>query len=589
MIFFNAIQILFNVFFFIAHNYLMTSFLAFRLWESFGTFLFWATLVLTISIGYIPVFLHRRATEVFSHNTISNLKAKKVEFDMRVKTYERKLEEIIKYTRYLQRFRRIKINLLREDYVPQTYADRQMMEKVVKYLSKRGRYNNTKKQRSHSKDNIRDYIDQINHEVLNLKDKDTQKILEIIDKNNDDLEKMSEREFTRTALKQFNENIYNAVENEMKNFENENSINSKRLNKLKNEYESSASEDDEIVIKNKKPKNNLQDNIVYNPRKKIAETRIKSSNNIINIDEITRDVRNVSFNIKNLNISKNVNYNGNSGKFKKQGLRYNNDDREYYKSTSKPHAMHTNGYFKLDNPNKIHTNDYSNAVSITDNCEDKHRTHSYDNMLRLNYNQEKKRFKTKEKKKVEETEIKKSKIMNNIKVIKPDDDSISDDELIVKSNQVIKHKSSSGKYKEDVKKAYDNEVDMIQNYSNKVEYEVPIQTLNNEKNIFKNEKYTNNETIIEESLLVDKNETRRNIYGFETNQFINNFHPNAIINDIPQELLDNLNNLEIEESKEEEKETQKGTAYEDNLFYQKKNDIDETNLDNATQFSHYQV
>lgn len=385
MIFWYSFQLIFNIFFFITHNYIFHYQLANRIWESLGTFLFWATIVLTTTIAYIPVFVHRRAKSIFSNGTIVNLKNKKMEFDLKVKLYEKKLDNFIKLVRGLLRFKKVQ-KLLIDNIEPDTMADKKMKDIVEKIIRKRKKVNKKTSRKvsglNNNKNNNEGYLDDEGNNKpneknnimfnrlidnnknddrnienidnilllndLNLnKDLTTKKIIELISNNRDELtnlniegiDKLDEnerKELTKKALMNINNklNLNLGDETEMKNLS---------KNSLKFDSDNSSNSDDDEDIKVKR---SLQGNIQYNKRKKLVDDKIKD-----------KDCKNNN-NIKDSTNARylNINYSrGRSG-----DINYNNNNNYHinkYRSYSKPvNKKHNTDEFHNNNPN--FNNDY---------------------------------------------------------------------------------------------------------------------------------------------------------------------------------------------------------------------------------------
>lgn len=506
---------------FFIHNSLFRIEFGGRLIEQGDSLLFWFTLLLNIAVVYSSYFIFRRIYDLFVNNTINNLRFQKIEFDVNVSKYKSRLEEIIKYARYLHKFKKI---MGQKNYVPANYLEKKLHEKAIEITNKNKKLTLKENDRI-SKENTNDIFNQLikqNNDEDNLDDLYLKKI--ILASNNLNLLQKSSinqiNDIISQAEKEIGQDLAHKVIEEINmNFlEEEKDIDD--LNKSLSHKESFTEKINKIRLMSENQKSNSNDIKLKN--KKEIITSMKSNSNIENENEIRSVIANTS---------------------NKLGLGKINVHRSCSRPVKIKNNLSIDGDLYSKNVCNLKTNKLNDNSYKPDN-----EKRNVDNRLKNNHLLKNNHKVSKSHNKIGVKEKKEDKIINNIKRVVIDDDS-SD-----QYSEIFNKKK-----KEDNEKKVENETDLFNNIdenivSKIIENEIfddSGKTFNSKNNIFEksnkipiNEKYMNNETIIEESLL-DKTDMKKTGFFINTSNYFGNDNKNVIYNDIPADLV---NDIEIDES-----------------------------------------
>lgn len=508
---------------FFVHNAIFRLELGGRLIEQGNSGLFWLTLLLNISIIYTTYFIFRRICDLFINNTINNLRSKKIEFDMNVTKYKTRLEEIIKYTRYLHKFKKI---MNQKNYVPENYLEKKLHEKA-KEITNKNKKLTLKDNEQISKEKTNDILHQIinqNKQDDNFDDLYLKKII-LTNKNLNLLQKSSMNQINdiiSQAEKEIGEDLAHKVIEEinMNYLEEEKNIDD--INKSLSDRESEKEKSNRIRLMSENQKS-IDRDIKLKTKKEIIISSQKSNSNIENEKEIRSVIANTS---------------------NKLGLGKIN----IHRSCSKPTKIKNNLSIDGEINNKENINNFKNNIRNSRLENDKNGEKIKDNRIKNNHLLKNSHKVSKSLSKLEYNNKLDEKITNNIKRVKIDDD-LSD-----QYSEIFKKKKD-----QDNEKKIENETDIFNSInenivSNIIDNEIfedSGKTFNSKTNLFEksnkipiNEKYINNETIIEESLL-DKTDLKKTGFFTNTSNYFMNENKNVMYNEIPADLV---NDIEIDES-----------------------------------------
>lgn len=137
IILWNLFQFTINIWFFLIHNYVIYSQLGNRLYDQLKSPMFYSVLALTTLTAVIPIVVYKRFKALFSRSIINSLRTKKSEYDLMKRDYENKLENATMLIRTVQKFKRLNNLAYDTNYQPETYAEKKMIEFILKREGKR--------------------------------------------------------------------------------------------------------------------------------------------------------------------------------------------------------------------------------------------------------------------------------------------------------------------------------------------------------------------------------------------------------------------------------------------------------------------
>lgn len=510
----NILQIFVIISFLLFHQFVITEELGGRLIDELQSIIFYLVVLVTVCIGCIPYIIIRRIIDFYSQSIINSLRMKKSEYDLLKKEYEKKLEATSYIFRTMKKFKKLHKIILNNNFEPDNLSDKKMKEMILKILEKRLESNNINKYNSLYNNKIK--VNN-NPELLysgNPVKKNTESLINTIINKEKKLLK-GNRPITASNMRSINERVsknfknieVNAFDDAVSDFKSKlESINNKNLTKVVRSIVSSPA------------KNYLNKNIIVKKTSKNSFNNINKINNFGNrrfTDFNDYDLK--TFNNKiNLNI---LNYNKKADNLQCEENENINFDKSWDSNSYESIEIKNINSYKQNNLVKSK----SQIIAQCENINDDKKINYLDNTNKLN---------------IEEKGLNNKLNINNN--ISNNTNNCNKDNYYILNN-FIKEKSQT--YDNDNKnELIGNTLHSANNDNSYLKQNSPVSSKSQDKDLNKlNNKYKNNETIIEESIYGDlRHDSTRKLD-------IGNLNINEIVNEINEDGLQDFNNLDLGE------------------------------------------